>query len=85
VPAVEAVCDPPFRRRVHVLLPPSDFPAQTNAFEFWKKRFKGRAVVVHQLTQADFAKALLPQLVKGPGGVVECHPEWMYCGKYETR
>jgi hypothetical protein len=84
VPAVKIVSEQPFNRRVHVLLPPSDEPAMENASRFWKKELTRRTVIIHQLTKADFAKALLPRYVKGPGGeVVECHREWMYREKFE--
>jgi hypothetical protein len=57
-----------------------------NISRFCKKELTRRTVIIHQLTKDDFAKALLPRLVKGTGGqVVECHGEWMYREKYEGR
>jgi hypothetical protein len=82
VPAVRIVSEAPYNRSVHVLLPGSGTRAQENAFDFWSEQFPRRSVVVQKLTMKDFAKALLPQFVEGPGGeVVECHQEWMYRGK----
>jgi hypothetical protein len=42
--------------------------------------------MVEQLTQAHFEEALLPRLVKGPGGeVVECYHDWVCREEYEQR
>jgi hypothetical protein len=42
-------------------------------------------VSVHKLSEADFAKALLPRVVKGNlGQKVVCHDEWMWREKYES-
>jgi len=84
IPAVRVVSEPPFRRPVYVLMPGSGTQAQEKARDFWARQFPTGTVVVRPLTKTDFAKALLPLYVKGPGDkVVQCHPEWMYREKYE--
>ena len=86
VPAVKIVSEQPFSRRVHVLLPPSDEPAMENASRFWRKELPSRMVIIHQLTQPDFGKALLDRRVHGPNGeVAECHHEWICREDYELQ
>ena len=84
VPAANIVASKPFSRRVYVLLPPSGFTVQENAARNWKK-WANPMVSVHKLSEADFARALLPKIVEGNlGQKVICHPEWMWREKYET-
>jgi hypothetical protein len=77
VPAVKILIGEPFRRRLHILLPPSSEAAQANALRIWKP-LSGPNLRVVQLTKADLANALLPQVVTNAHGEkVKCHHSWM--------
>lgn len=84
VPAVEILVGDPFQRRVHVLLPPSSDNAEASAQRIWKP-LSGQNIRVVQLTKADLAKALLPQVVANTDGEkVECYHTWMWREKHES-
>jgi len=84
VPAVKILVGEPFRRRVHVLLPPNSENSQANAQQLWKP-LAGPSLHVVQLTKADLAKALLPQfVVDAHGEKVKCHHSWMWREKHES-
>lgn len=85
VPPVKILVGEPFRRRVLVLLPPNEEKAQASAQELWKP-LAGNNLRVIQLTKADLANALLPQIVVGANAgeeKVECHKTWMSREKHE--
>jgi hypothetical protein len=83
VPAANIVASKPFSRCVYVLLPPSGSAAQGNAARNWRE--KAPTVSVRELSEADFARALLPRVVTGDRGqTVVCPDEWMWREKYES-
>jgi hypothetical protein len=84
LPAVKILVSKPFRRRLHVLLPPSSDRPQADALRTWKA-LSGPNLRVVQLTKADLAKALLPQVVTNAHGKkVFCHHTWMSREKHEN-
>jgi hypothetical protein len=84
VPAVKILAREPFRRRLHVLLPPSSQNSEASAKRTWKPLSRPNIHVV-QLTKADVAKALLPRFVVSTHGEeVACHPSWMWREKHEN-
>jgi hypothetical protein len=84
VPAVNILVDEPFRRRIHILLPPSSDVAQANALQIWKP-LSGPNLHIVQLTKADLVKALLPQVVTNADGEkVKCHHSWMWRDRREN-
>jgi hypothetical protein len=85
VPAVKILVGEPFSRRVHVLLPPNSEKAQASAQRRWKP-LADYNLHVAQLTRADLANALLPQVVvdaNARGERVECYKTWMSREKHE--
>jgi len=92
IPAVKIVANEPFRKRVHVLLPPTNPEAERSALREWKRVSAGCGadprgvplVRLRQLSKDDFAKALLPQVVKGAHGeTVTCPATWMWRERYK--
>jgi hypothetical protein len=84
VPAVKLLVGAPYRRRLHVLLPPSSETAEASAQRIWKP-LSGPNVHVVQLKKVDLAKALLPRVVvDAHGEKVTCHHSWMWREKHES-
>ena len=84
VPAVKILVGEPFRRRLHVLLPPSSDNAEASAQRIWKP-LSGPNLQVVQLTKADLAKALLPGVVTNAHGEeVKCYHSWMWRERHES-
>ncbi len=84
VPAVKILVGEPFRRPLHVLLPPSSETAEASAQRTWMP-LSGPNIHVVQLAKADLAKALLPRVViNAHGERVACHHSWMWREKHEN-